>query len=74
LVANLIPANTNSPKSFDYIAGELKASFSGVKTEQKAAVKKVEQEKVSGEKKAPVAKKPRAKKEEVVAVEAPAAE
>lgn len=74
LVANLIPANTNSPKSFDYIAGELKSSFSGVKTEQKAAVKKVEQEKVSGEKKAPATRKPRAKKEEVAAVEAPAAE
>ncbi len=74
LVSNLIPANTNSPKSFDYIAGELKSAFSGVKTAQKATVKKVEQEKVSGEKKAPATKKPRAKKEEVVDTQAPTAE
>lgn len=74
LVSNLIPANTNSPKSFDYIAAELKSAFAAVKGAQKATVQKVEQEKVSGEKKAPAAKKPRAKKEEAAVVEAPAAE
>lgn len=72
LVSNLIPANTNSPKSFDYIANELKGAF-GAKSAAKATVKKVEQEKVSGEKKAP-ARKPRAKKEEAAAVEAQSAE
>ena len=62
LVANLIPANTNSPKSFDYIANELKSSFSWVvNTNQKAKIKKVEETKVSWEEKP---KKPRPKKTE----------
>jgi small subunit ribosomal protein S2 len=66
LVSNLIPANTNSTKSFDYLASELKSAFSKVTTPVKAQVKKVEEKKVSGEKKAPVAKKPKAKTEEKV--------
>lgn len=51
LVNNLIPANTNSTKSFDFLAGELKSSLWTVKTWNKATVKKVEQKKVSWEEK-----------------------
>lgn len=51
-VTDLIPANTNSPKSFDYIAQELKSSFlKASNTETKATVQKIEHKKVSGEKK-----------------------
>lgn len=68
LVDNMIPANTNSVKSFDYIAWELKSAFSkSTSAPVKAQVKKVEQEKVSGDKK-PAARKPRAKKEETTEV------
>lgn len=71
LVSNLVPANTNSTKSFDYLATELKSAFSkAAPVQAKAAVKKVEEKKVSGEIKAPVAKKPRAKKEETEAAKA----
>ena len=73
LVSNMVPANTNSVKSFEYLALELKSAFSKASAPQKAVVKKVEQAEVSTETKAP-AKKPRAKKEEVAVVEAPAAE
>ena len=63
LVDNMVPANTNSVKSFDFIAGELKSAFAVNAQAKKATVKKVSDEKVSGEKK-PAARKPRAKKEE----------
>lgn len=76
LVSNLIPANTNSTKSFDYLAQELKGSFVKWATPQaKATVKKVEEKKASGEKTQIVAKKPRAKKAETSeTIEAPVAE
>lgn len=61
LVANLIPANTNSTKAFDYLASELKGSFASRPTERKAVVKKIEEKKVSWETKP---RAPRAKKEE----------
>ncbi len=61
LVANLIPANTNSPKSFDYIATELKPVLGTAKVQNKAVVKKIEWEKVSWEKTI----KPKAKTDEV---------
>lgn len=52
MVTNFIPANTNSTKSFDYLAGVLKWSFVKASTPtQKATVHKVEDKKVSGEKK-----------------------
>lgn len=63
LVDDMIPANTNSVKSFDFIAGELKSSFVKSSAPAKAVVKKVSDEKVSGDKK-PAARKPRAKKED----------
>ncbi len=56
LVSNLIPANTNSTKSFDFLASELKSAFSKVVTPAKAFVKKVEDKKVSGDKKPQVKK------------------
>lgn len=49
LVSNLIPANTNSPKSFDYITSELKSFLPAFKAQQKAVVKKVIQDKVTKE-------------------------
>lgn len=61
LVANLIPANTNSTKSFDYIASELKSSLGNAWVERKATIKKFEDNKVSWEIKE---KKPRPKKDE----------
>jgi|GEM_PF-4351996 len=45
LVSNLIPANTNSTKSFDYLAGELKSAFSKVVAQPKAFIKKIEETK-----------------------------
>lgn len=51
LVDNMIPANTNSVKSFDFIASELKKFFSIVVQPKKAQVKKVEDAKISGDKK-----------------------
>ncbi len=70
LVSNLIPANTNSTKSFDYLAEELKGSFVKFNSPQvRATVKKVEEKQASGEKKAPQARKPRAKKEETQEVQ-----
>lgn len=52
LATNMIPANTNAVKSFEYLASELKKALGTAKTEKKATVKKVDQNKVSGEKKA----------------------
>jgi len=50
LVDNMIPANTNSPKSFDYIANELKSSIvSSILKEKKSVIKEIKQEKISGE-------------------------
>lgn len=44
LVSNLIPANTNSTKSFDYLAEELKSAFlKSSAPQQKAQIKKVEE-------------------------------
>ncbi len=62
LVNNFIPANTNSTKSFDYLASDLLGSFVKASTTQtKATIKKVEQDEVSWAKK--TTKKPTAKKE-----------
>ena len=58
VVSNCIPANTNSVKSIDFIAGELSSELAGVKVK---AVRKTDTRKVSGEKRAP--RKPRVKKE-----------
>lgn len=66
LVKNLIPANTNSTKAFDYIASELKSSLWTARTEKKATIKKIEWDRVSGETKV---SKPRPKKSEKVEVE-----
>jgi small subunit ribosomal protein S2 len=65
VVSNCIPANTNSVKSVEYIAEELKGSLSGaVKAAPKSGkVRKVTDKKVSGAKKTPVKKAP-VKKEE----------
>lgn len=67
LAHNMIPANTNSVKSFDYIASELKSAFLKVSVAQKATVKKVEEKKVAPAKKATpkVEEKVEEKKEEV---------
>lgn len=51
LVHNMIPANTNSVKSFEYLASEIKSSLVSVQAPKKAFVKKVDEPKVSGEKK-----------------------
>lgn len=69
LVSNLVPANTNSVKSFEYLAEEFKSSLGTAKKEVKATVKKIEQEKVSGDK-PKAARKPRAKKEETTETQA----
>ena len=69
LVSNLIPANTNSVKSFEFLASELKSSFVAAKIERKSSVKKLDTEKVSGDKPKAV-RKPRAKKEETNEVQA----
>jgi len=77
LVSNLIPANTNSTKSFDYLAEELKGSFVKFTAPQaRATVRKVEDKQASRRKKTlPQARKPRAKKEETAEIaEAPKAE
>jgi len=50
MVTNYIPANTNSEKSFSYIAKELKASIKTPK-KQGTSIKKVAQRKVSWDKK-----------------------
>ena len=54
-LTNCIPANTNSVKSIEYIANELKSSLTGTTKAQasgNATVKKVASTKVSWEKKA----------------------
>lgn len=56
LTHNMIPANTNSVKSFDYIAEELKSVFFKISDQPKATIKKIEQEKISWEKKSIVKK------------------
>lgn len=63
LATKMVPANTNSVKSFEYLATELKSAFSASKVEKKATVKKMPTKNVSGDKK-PAARKPRAKKVE----------
>ena len=66
LVANLIPANTNSVKSHDYIASELQSVLAGVKVSapKKSNVRKIQPKNVGGAKKPAPAKKPAAKAEE----------
>jgi len=66
VVQNCIPANTNSVKSIEYIASELKDCLSGaVKATWNASkVRKVTDKKVSGEKRAPAKKTTTVKKEE----------
>ena len=66
LTTNMIPANTNSVKSIEYIANELSSVLSGVKS--KSSFTKAAPKKVSGEKKAPT-KKPVATKAPVKKVE-----
>lgn len=73
LVNNMIPANTNSVKSFEYLAQELKSAFGTAAAPKKAFVKKVEETKVSWDKKAP-AKKTVESKEENIEVVASTAE
>jgi ribosomal protein S2 len=63
-VTNMIPANTNSVKSTEYIANAIKKELAGTKVKSTGAkIQKIAQKKVSGEKKAP-AKKTVAKKED----------
>ena len=64
-VSNMIPANTNSVKSTEFIANTIKAELAWVKVKAVSAgkVQKMEPKKASGEK-APVAKKAPAKKVE----------
>jgi len=63
-VTNMIPANTNSVKSTEYIANAIKKELAGTKVKATGGkIQKIAQKKVSGEKKAP-AKKTVAKKEE----------
>ena len=58
LVTNFIPANTNSVKSLDFIAAELKTTLAGIKPAKKTGgVRKLADKKT-------VAKKTTAKKEE----------
>jgi len=56
-VEAFIPANTNSVKSIDFIASELKSCLSGIKAVNKAVPKKLTDKK-------PAVKKPVVKKEE----------
>jgi len=71
LVKNMIPANTNSVKSFEYIAADLKSSIVAPRGEKKSGLKVMDQEKVSGEKKPFVAK---VTGEDTTSEEAPKAE
>ncbi|MFK7779859.1 MAG: 30S ribosomal protein S2, partial [Candidatus Gracilibacteria bacterium] len=60
LVDNLIPANTNSVKSTEFIASIIKAELVGTKVNAPVSgkIQKMVQKKVSGEKKTPVEKAP----------------
>lgn len=51
LVSNLIPANTNSVKSFEFLASELSSAFVKGVAPARASVKKVEDKRVSWERK-----------------------
>jgi len=62
---NFVCANTNSTKSFDFIALELKNSLWQIKTNTKSVITKIEQEKISWEKPKAI-KKTLEKKEEKV--------
>ena len=66
VVNNLIPANTNSVKSTEFIANSIKSELSGVKVKAVSSgrVQKMSDKKVSGEKKAPAKKAPAKKEEE----------
>ena len=66
LASNMIPANTNAVKSFEYISLVLKDILGTAKAAQKSTIKKLDQDTVSGDKK-PATRKPRAKKEETTA-------
>lgn len=67
-VDNLIPANTNSVKSTEFVANAIKAELSWVKVKAQPTgrIQKMAPKKVSGEKRAPV-KKAAPKKQEVKA-------
>ena len=52
VVANLIPANTNSVKSIEFIANTLTESLAGVKVQAKT-IRKFDAKRVSGEKRTP---------------------
>ena len=52
VVTNLIPANTNSVKSIDFIANVITESLAGVKVKA-TAIRKFDAKRVSGEKKVP---------------------
>ncbi len=60
VVDNLIPANTNSVKSIEFIAEALKSELAWVKVKApaKRPVKRMDSRKVSGERKAPAKKAP----------------
>lgn len=60
IVDNLIPANTNSVKSTEFIANTIKAELVWTKVATPTAwkIQKMEPKKISGEAKAPVAKAP----------------
>jgi len=62
LLTNLIPANTNSVKSIEYIANELKSVVKSSAAPSKANFKKFDNKKAPAKK--PVAKKVENKKEE----------
>jgi ribosomal protein S2 len=56
-VTNMIPANTNSVKSTEYIASAIKKELVGTKVKSSGGkIQKMAPKKVSGEKKAPVKK------------------
>jgi small subunit ribosomal protein S2 len=67
VVENLVPANTNSVKSIDYITAALSKAFAGTKVSaapRGGRVQKMDATKVSGEKKAPAKKAAAPKVEE----------
>jgi len=57
VVQNLIPANTNSVKSIEFIANTLTESLAGVKVQAKT-IRKFDAKRVSGEKRTPTKSAP----------------
>ena len=58
VVDNLIPANTNSVKSTEFIASAIKWELVWVKVKAPSRVKRIDSKKVSGERRAPAKKAP----------------